>query len=160
LERFGFLGGAYTVFDYGCGKGDDLRALTAGGIPASGWDPYYRPQEPIIPADIVNLGFVINVIEDPVERRTALNRAYELTQRVLAVSTMLATEGAVKGTPFGDGVLTGRRTFQKYFTQAELRHYILGNLERMPISVAPGIFFIFKDDEQEQRFQSDRNRSP
>jgi hypothetical protein len=30
LDRFGFLDGTQTVFDYGCGKGDDLRAVNAG----------------------------------------------------------------------------------------------------------------------------------
>ena len=160
LERFGFLDGSHTVFDYGCGKGDDLRTLKEGGIQAFGWDPHYAPQELIRPADIVNLGFVINVIEDPVERRDALQRSYELASKLLAVSTMIATELAVKGAPYGDGVLTGRRTFQKYFTQAELRQYLQANLGEVPISVAPGIFLIFRDKEVEQRFLSDRYRSP
>jgi DNA phosphorothioation-associated putative methyltransferase len=160
LDRYSFLDGSYTVFDYGCGKGDDLRALKEAGILAAGWDPHYAPSEARQPADIVNLGFVINVIEDPVERREALHRSYELAQRILAVSTMIATEEAVRGTPYGDGILTARNTFQKYFTQAELRHYLQSALDLTPISVAPGIFFVFKDKEFEQRFLSDRYRSP
>ena len=160
LGRFGFLNGSYTIFDYGCGKGDDLRTLKQDGIRAAGWDPHYSPDEARQPADIVNLGFVINVIEDPVERREALQYAYALAQHVLAVSTMIATEEAVRGTPYADGILTGRRTFQKYFTQAELREYLQQSLRSTPISVAPGIFFLFKNQDLEQRFLSDRYRSP
>src|SRR5215472_7550214 len=33
-------------FDYGCGRGDDIRGLAANGIAAYGWDPHYAP-EPI-----------------------------------------------------------------------------------------------------------------
>ncbi len=68
LARFGFLDGSKTVFDYGCGRGGDIRGLSENGITVSGWDPYYAPDETKEPAHIVNLGFVINVIEDPVER--------------------------------------------------------------------------------------------
>jgi hypothetical protein len=34
-----------TVFDYGCGRGDDLRTLTALGIDAAGWDPAHSPTQ-------------------------------------------------------------------------------------------------------------------
>lgn len=72
LARFALLDGSKSVFDYGCGRGGDVRGLTENGITVSGWDPYYAPDEPKHPAQIVNLGFVINVIEDPVERLEAL----------------------------------------------------------------------------------------
>jgi DNA phosphorothioation-associated putative methyltransferase len=58
------LDGTHSLFDYGCGRGDDLRGLRENGIEAQGWDPYFAPDEPVVAADIVNLGFVINVIED------------------------------------------------------------------------------------------------
>lgn len=77
LARYGFLDGQRAVFDYGCGRGDDVRGLTDNGVAANGWDPHYAPDLPITPATIVNLGFVINVIEDMSERVTALQRAYE-----------------------------------------------------------------------------------
>ena len=32
-----------TLFDYGCGRGDDLRTLAALGIEARGWDPSHFP---------------------------------------------------------------------------------------------------------------------
>lgn len=160
LHRHGFLDGSLSVFDYGCGKGDDIRGLRDLGIKAGGWDPHYAPDGSIANADVINLGFVINVIEDPIERREALQRAYTLAQRVLAVSVMVATENAVHGTPFADGVLTTRNTFQKYFTQNELREYLEETLGEPVIPVAPGIVFVFKDKDTEQRFQADRFRSP
>ena len=34
------------------------------GLDAVGWDPHFAPDTPKEPTDVVNLGFVINVIED------------------------------------------------------------------------------------------------
>jgi hypothetical protein len=72
LWRHGYLDGASTVFDYGCGRGDDVRALQALGLTVSGWDPHFAPGNDQCEADVVNLGFVLNVIEDQCERRAAL----------------------------------------------------------------------------------------
>ncbi|PKN45403.1 MAG: peptidase M15, partial [Deltaproteobacteria bacterium HGW-Deltaproteobacteria-20] len=68
LWRHGFLQPASTVFDYGCGRGDDIKILQEQGIAADGWDPHFRPKSARVHADVVNLGFVINVIEAPQER--------------------------------------------------------------------------------------------
>lgn len=159
LTRYGFLDGQRAVFDYGCGRGDDVRGLTENGIAANGWDPHYAPDFPIVPANIVNLGFVINIIEDMRERVTALQRAYEVAQELLVVSVMLANQNAVEGQRFNDGVLTRRSTFQKYYTQAELKQFIEHTLNEEPIAVGPGIFYIFRDKDAEQRFLAERYRS-
>ena len=68
LARYGLINPSIEVMDYGCGRGDDVRGLTANGIEAYGWDPHNAPDGPKREADIVNLGFVINVIEDFDER--------------------------------------------------------------------------------------------
>ncbi|WP_031435346.1 DNA phosphorothioation-associated putative methyltransferase [Methylomarinum vadi] len=159
LARHGFLDGNLSVFDYGCGKGDDIRNLSANDIQVSGWDPHYAPDQPKQRADIVNLGFVINVIENIQERLEALLGAYELTQQVLVVSAMLFNQNALKGQAFNDGVITQRNTFQKYFTQTELKEFLSETLDTDAIPVAPGIFFVFKDKDAEQRFLLDRQRS-
>lgn len=78
-------------------------------------DPHFAPEAPRGPAQVVNLGFVLNVIEDPSERSEALRSLYGLTERVLAVAVMPARKGG--GTDFADGVVTTRRTFRKYFGQ-------------------------------------------
>ena len=156
LARFGFLDGSKTVFDYGCGRGDDLRGLRENNIEAAGWDPHYAPDGIMQSAHIVNLGFVINVIENLDERIEALRGAYALSNEVLVVAAMLANQETVTGTPYGDGVLTSRNTFQKYFTQGELRHFLHDIIGEEPIPVGPGIFFLFKDKDAEQRFMYGR----
>ena len=66
--RHGYLDGSRSIFDYGCGRGNDIAILETAGIKASGWDPHYRPGGELQEADVVNLGYVLNVIESDVER--------------------------------------------------------------------------------------------
>lgn len=147
-----------TVFDYGCGQGDDLRALTAAGVRASGWDPHFAPDMLRHEAEVVNLGFVLNVIEDPDERIIALKAAWALAARVLIVSVMIAGTVPVHGfTQFGDGYLTSRGTFQKYYQQAELKAVLMQTTGVEPIALAPGIFVLFRSPEEEQDFLLDRS---
>jgi hypothetical protein len=72
----GVLPPGSTVFDYGCGLGDDVAALSAAGFEAFGWDPHHAPEGPRRPADLVNLGFVMNVVEDRHERAETLKAAW------------------------------------------------------------------------------------
>lgn len=149
LVRHGLLRSGVSMFDYGCGQGDDLRALVNGGIEATGWDPHFAPDAAKSCADVVNLGFVLNVIERPEERVEALREAWGLTRSVLAISTMIAGQVPVGGlTPYGDGYVTSRGTFQKYFQHAELRQFIARTLGIEPVVAAPGIFFAFTSDEE------------
>lgn len=158
LARHGFLDGQHRLFDYGCGRGDDLRGLRENGLEAAGWDPYYAPEQPIQSADLVNLGFVINVIEDFDERLEALQRAWSLAERLLVVSVMLANQNDPRGTRFRDGVITQRQTFQKYYTQQEIKEFLADALDEEPIPVAPGVLYVFRDKDAEQRFLVERYR--
>lgn len=139
LARFGFLNGSRSVFDYGCGRGNDLRGLQENGIRAQGWDPHYAPDNSKQLSNIVNLGFVINVIEDINERIEALQDAYALAQELLVVSVMLAKQNSSKGKPLYDGILTSRGTFQKYHTPTELKIFVEQHLHEESIPVAPGV---------------------
>ncbi|WP_194715671.1 DNA phosphorothioation-associated putative methyltransferase [Noviherbaspirillum soli] len=156
LLRHGLITAQTTVFDYGCGKGDDLRNLRANGIDASGWDPHYACEMLKQKAQVVNLGFVINVIEDIDERVAALQGAYALTKGVLAVAAMLTSQMLPEGRPYRDGYLSSRNTFQKYFSQSQLRDFIEDTLGESAIAVMPGLFFVFRDKELEQRFLAAR----
>lgn len=158
LLRHGYLDGRRAVFDYGCGRGDDLRYLKAMGIEASGWDPHFAPDEERREAEIVNLGFVVNVIEREAERRAVVSNAFALAKELLVVSAML--EGRQDGLDrrHGDGIVTRRETFQKYFTQESLRDFLGETLGEPPIAVGPGIFFAFRDKAEEQRFLVERQR--
>lgn len=158
LMRHGLLDGALSVFDYGCGRGDDLRGLSENGLAAQGWDPYYAPDQPLVEADIVNLGFVINVIEDFDERLEALTRAWSLARTVLVVSVMLANQNDPRGQRFRDGVMTQRGTFQKYYTQAEIKAFLEEVLDEEAIPVAPGVHYVFRDKDAEQRLLVNRHR--
>ena len=139
-------------FDYGCGRGSDIEGVGTLGIRSNGWDPYFRTDAAKEEADVVNLGFVINVIEDAVERAEALLGAFSLTKRVLCVSAMLQSNMTRVGTPYRDGFRTERNTFQKYFTQGELRDYIEQTLGETAHALGPGIFVVFKDPLTEERF--------
>ena len=153
LLRFGFLDGTHSVFDYGCGRGDDLRLVARMNVPSTGWDPEYRPDGRQEPADVVNLGFVLNVIEDADERRDTLKAAFALARKVLVVSVMLGYQREREQfAAFRDGVRTRRNTFQKYFTQDEFRSYVEGTLEANAIPVAAGICMVFRNPVDEQLF--------
>ncbi|MET3761880.1 DNA phosphorothioation-associated putative methyltransferase [Sphingomonas sp. UYEF23] len=157
--RHGMVRPGVTVFDYGCGQGDDLRALAAAGVEAVGWDPHFAPEAPRHEGEIVNLGFVLNVIEDPVERADALKGAWALATRVLIVSVMIVGAVPVDGLrQFGDGYVTARGTFQKYFQQAELKAMLTLTSGIEPVALAPGIFALFRSPEDEQDFLLDRRR--
>lgn len=159
LNAAGLLDDGVSVLDYGCGRGDDVRALRAAGIDAIGWDPHFAPDRNVLaPRHVVNLGFVLNVVEDPAERCDVLRRAFDLAERCLAVAVMLMGKGDVSGhRPHGDGFLSSRGTFQRYYTQAELRTFLLETLELTPVAAGPGIFFVFRDEELEQRVLSRRH---
>ena len=75
-----------TVLDYGCGRGEDVCLLRKDGLKAEGWGPHFRPEGPIKPADVVNLGYVLNVIENPAERTETLRKAHALALRTLVVA--------------------------------------------------------------------------
>ncbi|MFP4494924.1 MAG: DNA phosphorothioation-associated putative methyltransferase, partial [Halochromatium sp.] len=158
LARHGFLDGQHRLFDYGCGRGDDVRGLLENGLTAAGWDPYFAPDHPIESADLVNLGFVINVIEDFDERLEALQRAWSLAERLLVVSVMLANQNDPRGARFRDGVITQRQTFQKYYRQQEIKDFLAEALDEEPIPVAPGVLYVFRDKDAEQRFLVERYR--
>lgn len=152
LLRDGLLTADSTFFDYGCGKGDDLASLSANGFSCGGWDPHFRKDAELHPANVVNLGFVINVIEDYDERVHALQNAFSLAQHVLAVSAMIATNVEEKFSSYRDGVVTRRQTFQKYFAQGELQHFIESVVGEDAYSASPGVFYVFKDRTLEQRY--------
>ena len=159
LMRHGLITKEELFFDYGCGRGDDLNALAESGYTTAGWDPHYAPKNELPnKAHAVNLGFVVNVIEDPAERVEAITNAFKLSSGVLVVGVML--HGPERGgKAYGDGVVTSRGTFQKYFSQEELKDYLEQVLNQEAFLVAPGIAFVFADKGLEQRFLTAKYRS-
>ncbi|MEY4749828.1 MAG: hypothetical protein RIQ60_2042 [Pseudomonadota bacterium] len=157
LLRHGLLPPGTTVFDYGCGRGGDVADLTSIGITANGWDPHFAADQPILEANVVNLGFVVNVIEDPAERVDTLIKAFKLARTVMSVGVMLYGSDP-PGRPYRDGFITSRNTFQKYFSQSEFKDYVEQVLHQEAFMVGPGVAFVFADKEAEQRFNAGRFR--
>ena len=154
-----FINENTTVFDYGCGRGDDLKGLKEMNIRATGWDPVHAPDEAKQTANVVNLGFVLNVIEDRNERVQVLKEAFELSDRMLIVSSMVASSATESlGRPYKDGILTSRNTFQKYFYQKELGEFIEQVLNTRPVAVGLGIFYVFQNPQDHQSFLAQRSR--
>jgi DNA phosphorothioation-associated putative methyltransferase len=147
----GVLGPDSDIFDYGCGLGDDVAALTAAGYEAFGWDPHHAPDGPRRSADVVNLGFVLNVVEDRHERAETLRAAWSFARRALVVAVMVMGKADLTALrPYRDGHLTSRGTFQKYFGQQELRDFIEEALDEAPLALGSGVFAVFRDKDLEQ----------
>jgi hypothetical protein len=159
LLEYGVLRSGRTFFDYGCGQGSDVRGLQALGYQAEGWDPVFRPDVGKLGADVVNFGYVLNVIEDPAERVESLVDAFRHAGRLLVVSGLInETVDTETARRFGDGVLTRSNTFQKFFEQQELQQYIEDALETTAVPVALGVFYVFRDPAEQQDFLSARSR--
>jgi len=156
----GLIHDGVSVFDYGCGRGDDLQYLNLRGIPSKGWDPVHRREEEVAPAQIVNLGYVVNVIEDPEERLQCLTRAWALVERALIVSARLISETPELASvaEYGDGFVTSIPTFQKFYEQSELKDWIEGHLPEPAVAAGPGVFYVFRDVADRMAFLASRHR--
>ena len=153
----GVLTPEHSFFDYGCGLGDDVRFLRSLGYHAHGWDPAHRPDEAQRSSAVVNLGYVLNVIEQPAERAAALRRAFDLAGRCLCVAVMVGgATYAGEAQSYGDGLLTSRQTFQKYYHQEEARRYLEEVLGVEPIPLEAGVFLIFRQSADAHAFLLNR----
>ncbi len=137
-----------------------MRLLGALGVTGFGWDPTHRPGGQLRKSSVVNLGYVVNVIESPTERRDALSRAWSLAQKALIVSARLTMDARslCESEDYSDGCLTGRGTFQKFFDQNELRNWINQTLGVLSVPAAPGIFYVFRDEQARTAFVASRYR--
>ncbi|QLE55603.1 DNA phosphorothioation-associated putative methyltransferase [Nostoc sp. TCL26-01] len=146
-----------SFFDYGCGYGGDVQRVANLGYTSAGWDPYYYPDAAITPADVVNLGYVLNVIEDTEERHQSLIQAWEITRQVLIVAAQILINAPSKAQlAYNDGIVTSRNTFQKYYEQAELKTYIDQVLNVDAVPVALGVYFVFRDEAEKESFKAIR----
>jgi DNA phosphorothioation-associated putative methyltransferase len=147
----GLIGAGASFFDYGCGRGEDFRLLRRAGIEAAGWDPHFRPDQSLQAADVVNLGYVLNVIEDPAERLETLRAAFELARKVLVVAVRVdrALDAAEE---LSDGYLTSRGAFQKLYTQAEFRDYLGESLGCRPHMASLGVAYVFRGEQAEAQY--------
>lgn len=117
MIRGGLLLPEDSHLDYGCGRGGDVERLRSLGYNSTGYDPYYFPKIPDV-ADVVTVGYVLNVVESTEERQEALLNAWSLCKKYLIVSTNVSGSGTTKGsyTPIG--------TFTKPYNYIEFRAFI------------------------------------
>jgi DNA phosphorothioation-associated putative methyltransferase len=102
---------------------------------------------------------MLNIIEDVDERTAALREAWELCQKVLVVAARILVGGWGKAeVANGDGILTQIGTFQKFYTQTELREYLETTLGTDALPAAPGVFYVFRDETLRQQFLANRYR--
>jgi DNA phosphorothioation-associated putative methyltransferase len=160
LLRDGLLDASQSLFDYGCGRGQDLDLLREMSIPCDGWDPVYRPHAARVGASVVNLGYVINVIEDPQERAEVLRSAWDLCESLMVVSALAPAERATgaESRDYSDGIVTSRGTFQRFYTHQELRAYLEQQIPFDAVPAAPNIFYLFKNEDLRQQFLASRYR--
>lgn len=149
-----------SFFDYGCGHGEDIAILKQNNFEKiAGYDPHFFPNYELQPAEIVNLGYVLNVIEKPQERKDTLLKAFSLAKKAICISVMTPEQKGYEGELFADGVITSRGTFQKYFEQAEIKNYIESVTNSDAISLQPGIFLVFKNDTDKLIFLDNKRNS-
>lgn len=107
----------------------------------------------------MNLGYVLNVIENPSERSCVLKKAFALSKEVLIVS-VLATgqETAAHSNPYGDGFITKTGTFQKFFAPYESEDLIESLLDCEPVTLALGVCLVFRKAKDREAFLAARTR--
>ena len=139
----GILEQQHQHLDYGCGRGDDVRFLRELGFCSSGYDPYYFPETPKKPVDIVTLLYVLSTIEIPSIRCEVLCKAYKLARQSLVVSALITRTNNYPGIVCNDGVITKWGTFEKCYSHTELKqliedtlgipaHYLVQNTYTVP----------------------------
>ncbi|CAM3359139.1 DNA phosphorothioation-associated putative methyltransferase [Mycobacterium colombiense] len=137
-----------SVLDYGCGRGQDAARLRKMGVTADGWDPFFAPDTPLVERDVVLLTYVLNVIEDFGERQEAISKAWQLATKVMVVSCRLTWElNSIRGEESGDGIVSSRNTFQRFFTPSEIRKIVEETTGRRCVSPVPGVVYAFRHDE-------------
>ena len=114
-----------SIFDFGCGHGDDVRFYREQGLRSEGYDPHpdfgWFPPEQVEQFDMVTLTFVLNVISDAEERLHVIDTAQSILKDggIILISTRTSRE--IEGEarkkswePFGDGYISSptRGTFQ------------------------------------------------
>ncbi|MBI3303453.1 MAG: DNA phosphorothioation-associated putative methyltransferase, partial [Deltaproteobacteria bacterium] len=71
-----------------------------------------------------------------------------------------ADQDTLNGTRLGDGILTRLSTFQKYFAQKELRHYVESGLGKKAVFAGLGTFYVFRRESDRKAFQKKKRSLP
>ena len=121
-----------VVFDWGCGKGIDVRWLRQQGYDVLAYDPIFQPMPhprkvDFTPVRTILCLYVLNVLEIPAQWYHVLREIRQVaragTHVVVAVPScrkMVENVRCRQWQVFSDGYLTKNQTFQRGFTLLEL----------------------------------------
>lgn len=118
------------VLDFGTGRGTDVQFLQQHNIRATGFDGYYARTTPLMMVPVITLIYVLNTIERDWERVEVLRYCWSLAQETLLVAVQ---PQSISKNKVGEQ-LTSIGTFQKYFTQAELKEFAVSVISDGKIS--------------------------
>ena len=139
-----------SIYDYGCGRGDDVRILNTMGYKAIGYDPHWAiTTEPnmleFTTPTTIFCSYVLNVIADKQERKQVLLNLRSVLRRCplpsnlyVAVRSSAAINKAAKQggwTAHLDGYMSSatKNTFQKGYTKKEISE-TLGSIGLTPFT--------------------------
>ena len=119
----------FLWFDYGCGRGDDVKHLVDSGATAFGWDPHWNSDGIAFKhMDIVTCTYVLCVLDEIQDRIDCIQTAWEKVNDkdgTLAIFVRTKEEidaEAIKNnwTQYNDGYITKNNTFQKGYRYGDL----------------------------------------
>lgn len=138
----------HTVLDYGCGHGFDVLKLQNEGYLINGYDKFLEPftNKSVLNQtyDIVTCLFVLNTIADIQERINVINTLLNIIKKngdiFLCVRSIYEFNRIIKYSKphfYEDGIITSKKTFQKYYSEEELKSFILNNFPNLIIDSIP-----------------------
>jgi DNA phosphorothioation-associated putative methyltransferase len=77
----------------------------------------------------------------------------EFNSKSVVAAQVLINDQQENPIAYGDGIITSRNTFQKYYEQEELKNYIDQVLNVDAIPVGLGIYFVFRDEREAENFR-------
>lgn len=149
-----------SILDYGCGYGFDVAHLQENGFNAIGYDKYIDSIYNIYTAgndikfDIVTCFYVLNVILDKEERTSILTKIKISTHSKSSIYISVRSfDGLQKNQrvyrKVGDGIVTSRNTFQKYFKYDEILELLKSvfndySIEEIKVNKSTHLFHVYK----------------
>lgn len=147
LLHMGKINTTDFILDYGCGHGYDLNYLKSSGLNINGYDKYIKDfsceNYQDYKYDVIYCFYVLNVISTEEERilliQDLINLLNSNGKAYIAVRSIdeFNKNKSKNYTPYNDGILTSRKTFQKYFTKDYLHNLIYNNFENVTFTYIP-----------------------
>lgn len=113
------------ILDYGCGLGYDVEESRKNGLNIAGYDKFIEKFDIISlleeKYDMVTCNYVLNVVENPEERKNIVELLRSLGKKVYI--SVRNDKKSIKETwkKYNDGYLTTTGTFQKIYDEKSLK---------------------------------------